>query len=117
MTYRDDCALPTGLLEQLSAQGLESLPEMIRILVNEAMKIERQLFLGARPYERTPERRGRANAFKTKKVRARMGEISFDVPQVRDGGFYPAALEKGLRSERALMLTLAEMYVQGLSTR
>lgn len=46
-----------------------------------------------------------------------MGEISFDVPQVREGGFYPQALEKGLRSERALNLALAERYVQGVSTR
>jgi transposase-like protein len=46
-----------------------------------------------------------------------MGEITFAVPQVREGGFYPSALEKGLRSERALKITLAEMYVQGVSTR
>jgi putative transposase len=39
------------------------------------------------------------------------------VPQVREDGFYPSALEKGLRSERALVTTLAEMYVQGVSTR
>jgi len=46
-----------------------------------------------------------------------MGKIAFDVPQVREGGFYPQALEKGLRSERALKLALAEMYIQGVSTR
>ncbi len=46
-----------------------------------------------------------------------MGEITFAVPQVREGGFYPSALEKGLRSEQALVTTLAEMYVQGVSTR
>jgi len=46
-----------------------------------------------------------------------LGEITFDIPQVREGGFYPEALEKGLRSERALRLALAEMYVQGVSTR
>jgi hypothetical protein len=40
-----------------------------------------------------------------------------EVPQVREGGFYPQALEKGLHSERALNLALAEMYVQGVSTR
>jgi putative transposase len=39
------------------------------------------------------------------------------VPQVREGGFYPSALEKGLRIERALVAALAEMYVQGVSTR
>lgn len=54
---------------------------------------------------------------KPKTVRTRMGEITFAVPQVREGGFYPSALEKGLRSERALTITLAEMYVQGVSTR
>ncbi|MRS05503.1 IS256 family transposase, partial [bacterium] len=50
-------------------------------------------------------------------VKTRVGEITFAVPQVREGGFYPTALEKGLRSERALTITLAEMYVQGVSTR
>ena len=39
------------------------------------------------------------------------------MPKVREGDFYPASLEKGLRSERALKLALAEMYVQGVSTR
>jgi transposase-like protein len=46
-----------------------------------------------------------------------MGQITFSVPQVRDSSFYPQSLEKGLRSERALKLALAEMYVQGVSTR
>jgi transposase-like protein len=46
-----------------------------------------------------------------------VGDITFSIPQVREGGFYPGALEKGLRSERALTLALAEMYVQGVSTR
>jgi putative transposase len=73
--------------------------------------------LQARPYERTEGRRGYANGYKPKRVKTRVGEINFEVPQVREGGFYPGALEKGLRSERALMLALAEMYVQGVSTR
>jgi putative transposase len=46
-----------------------------------------------------------------------VGSITFSIPQVREGGFYPEALEKGLRSERALLVALAEMYVQGVSTR
>jgi transposase-like protein len=81
------------------------------------MQIERQKHLGAGPYERSPERHGYANGYKPKTVKTRLGDITFDVPQVREGGFYPAALEKGLRSERALNLALAEMYVQGVSTR
>jgi transposase-like protein len=47
----------------------------------------------------------------------RVGELTFDVPQVRSGGFYPSALEQGTRTEQALNLALAEMYVQGVSTR
>lgn len=117
MTYQDDFTLPTELLEQVASEGLEAIPELLRVLVNAAMQVERQKHLGAGPYERSPQRQGHANGYKPKTVTTRMGKITFDVPQVREGGFYPGALEKGLRSERALNLTLAEMYVQGVSTR
>jgi putative transposase len=55
--------------------------------------------------------------FKPKTVQTRVGALTLAVPQTRGVGFYPSALEKGLRSERALKLALAEMYVQGVSTR
>jgi len=117
MIYKNDCTLPTEYLEQLTEQGLDGLPYLIRVMVNEAMRIERENYLGAKPYERSEERQGHANGYKPKTVRTRVGEVTFDIPQVREGGFYPHALEKGMRSERALLLTLAEMYVQGVSTR
>jgi transposase-like protein len=117
MIYGEDCTLPKEYLEKLTAEGLEGLPEMIQVLVNEAMQIERERYVNAKPYERKEGRRGHANGYKDKTVKTRVGEITFEVPQVREGGFYPAALEKGMRSERALTLTLAEMYVQGVSTR
>jgi len=117
MIYENDCTLPTEYLEQLSEQGLEGLPDLIRVMVNEAMRIERENYLGAKPYERSEERRGHANGYKPKTVKTRVGKVTFDIPQVREGGFYPQSLEKGMRSERALLLTLAEMYVQGVSTR
>src|SRR5579883_1997240 len=47
----------------------------------------------------------------------RLGDITFDVPQTRGVEFYPSALEKGVRSERALKVAIAEMYVHGVSTR
>jgi transposase-like protein len=90
---------------------------VIRIIINAAMHAERERHLQAAAYERTPERQGYANGYKAKTVTTRVGAITFDVPQVRDGSFYPTALEKGLRSERAFRLALAEMYVQGVSTR
>jgi transposase-like protein len=117
MTYQDDFTLPTELLEQVTEQGLDYLPELIRIVVNTAMQAERQKYIGVGPYERSAERQGQRNGFKPKTVRTRIAPITFDIPQVREGGFYPQALEKGLRSERALMIALAEMYVQGVSTR
>lgn len=101
----------------LLAQGLDGAGEALRILVNEAAKIERSEYLGARSHERTPERRDHANGFKPKTMLTRMGEITFAVPQTRESGFYPSALEKGTRTEQALNLALAEMYVQGVSTR
>jgi transposase-like protein len=118
MTYQQsDFTLPAELLEQIAEQGFEALPDLIRIVINEAMRIERQQYLGVAPYQRSPERRGHGNGFKDHTERTRLGEITFAVPQVREGGFFPQALEKGLRSERALTLSLAEMYVQGVSTR
>lgn len=113
MTHQNDYTFS----EDLVSKGLEAVPEMMRVLINQAMQVERSKYLRADEYERTEERKGHANGYKPKTVRTRMGEITFAVPQVREGGFYPSALEKGLRSERALTITLAEMYVQGVSTR
>ena len=117
MIYKDDCTLPKEYLKQLTEQGLDGLPDLIRVMVNEAMQIERENYLQAKPYERSQDRQGHANGYKPKTVKTRVGQVTFEIPQVREGGFYPHSLEKGMRSERALLLTLAEMYVQGVSTR
>jgi len=117
MTYEEDYTIPEEIMEQICEQGFDALPELIRIVLNAAMYIERQKHIGAGPYERTPERQGHANGFKPKTVATRMGKITMAIPQVRDCDFYPSSLDKGIRSERALKLALAEMYVQGVSTR
>ena len=117
MTHLSHYSLSDDLVEMITEKGLDCLPELIRIVINAAMRAERQRYLRAEPYERTPERRGQANGYKLKEVKTRMGRVSFEIPQVREGGFYPQSLEKGLRSERALKMALAEMYVQGVSTR
>jgi putative transposase len=101
----------------LLAQGLDGAGEALRILVNEAAKIERSEYLKAAPFERNAARVDYANGFKNKTLLTRVGAIDFSVPQVRQSGFYPSALERGSRSERAMNLALAEMYVQGVSTR
>jgi transposase-like protein len=105
------------VLELLTEQGTDGLLEAARILLDAAMLFERERFLNAAPYERTPERRDVANGFKPKRLRTRLGDLDLRVPQVRSSEFYPQALERGTRSERAVKLALAEMYVQGVSTR
>lgn len=113
MTHRNDYTFT----DELAGKGLEAVPELLRVLINNAMQVERSRYLQAEEYERTEERIGHANGYKPKTVHTRVGDITFAVPQVREGGFYPSALEKGMRSERALMCALAEMYIQGVSTR
>jgi len=117
MTHQNDYTFSPDLLEDLMNKGLDGVTKLVQIVVNEAMRAERERYLQAGDYERTDERQGYSNGYKPKKVNTRMGEITFAIPQVREGGFYPSSLEKGMRSERALMITLAEMYVQGVSTR
>ena len=56
-----DFTLPAELLEQIAEQGFDALPELIRIVINDAMRLERQNYLGVAPYQRSPERRGRAS--------------------------------------------------------
>lgn len=117
MTHQNDYNLSADLAEELLSSGLDGLPELMRIIVNSAMQCEREKYLQADEYERTDQRQGYANGYKPKTVKTRLGDITFSIPQVREGCFYPSALDKGLRSERALTVTLAEMYVQGISTR
>jgi len=131
MTHRDDRnrfeldaqaeAIGSGsfqeILELLINHGFEGMARAIETLLNEAMKLQRSQVLGAQLYERTPERRGYANGYKPKTVQARVGALELAVPQTRGIEFYPSALERGTRSERALALAVAEMYLQGVSTR
>jgi transposase-like protein len=105
------------VFQSLAEQGFDGMAQAMQVLLNECMKIERQQALGAAPFERSKERRGQANGFKPKHVKTRIGELQLAVPQVRGMQFYPSALERGVRSEKALKLALAEMYVQGVSTR
>ena len=106
-----------GLCEIICEQGFEGMGQVIQVLMNEAMKVERSKFLGTQPYERSPERQDYANGFKDKTVKTRLGMLDLQVPQVRGCDFYPQALERGLRSEQALRMSVAEMYLQGVSTR
>ena len=118
MAPQADSTVVDTIMQLLSEHGLAHLNEALRLLLNEAMRIERSHVLQAQPYQRTAARQGYANGYKSKTLATRRGALTVEVPQVRgDVDFYPSALERGVRSERALKLAVAEMYVQGVSTR
>ena len=65
----------------LLANGLDGAGEALRILVDEASKIERVHYLNAQPHERTADRTDDANGFKPKTVMTRVGEQPLTYPR------------------------------------
>ena len=106
-----------AVIEALSSSERDNMKPLLEAVLNAAMKAERDQALQAGPYERSKKRVGYANGFKDKNLNSRMGGLALKVPQTRGTDFYPGCLEKGLRSERALKLAVAEMYLKGVSTR
>lgn len=107
------------LMEQLIESGPDGMASAFIALMNLAMRIDRERHLGAQAYERSPDRSGYANGYKRKRIDTAAGTLSVQVPKSRGGEtpFYPQALERGRRSSRAVMLAIAQMYIQGVSTR
>lgn len=97
----------------------EGAPKIMEIIMNAAMIVERNAHLHAAPHQRCEERTGYANGFKPRSLNTSMGKLDLAIPQVRNSEepFYTSLLEKGSRSERALKASIAEMYIQGVSTR
>ena len=116
---KDQDSAVEALVAQLIEGGSENMATVFAGLFNLAMRIERERFLGAGHYERTPERRGYANGTRPKKIDTPAGTVRLEVPKTagHEAPFYPQALERGRRSCRAVMLAVAEMYIKGVSTR
>ncbi len=106
MTCQPDCSQFDLAMELLIENGFDNVADVVGVLMNTAMQIERSRHLQAIPYERTDDRRGYANGYKSKTMKTRFGEVKLAVPQTRDCEFYPQSLERGQRSERALKLAL-----------
>ena len=111
---KDQDSAVEALVEQLIEGGSENMATVFAGLFNLAMRIERERFLGAGHYERTPERRGYANGTRPKKIDTPAGTVRLEVPKTagHEAPFYPQALERGRRSCRAVMLAVAEMYIK-----
>lgn len=87
-------------------------------IVNRAMAAEMADHLQAQQYQRTDSRRGYRNGSKSRSLATRVGSLDLSVPQVRGcEPYHPSMFSRFQRSERALLVTCAEMYFQGVSTR
>ncbi len=96
-------------------------PDFLRFIVERVvqavLEAEMTAHLHAEPYERSAERRGYRNGSKPRQLNTRVGTLTLQVPQDRDGTFSTQLFARYQRNEKALVLALMEMYVEGVSTR
>jgi len=110
------------LVEEM-AQGTllddpDFLKEIVERVLQEILEAEMTEHLGAAPYERSEGRKGHRNGYKRRTLRTRVGTLNLLVPQDREGTFSTTRLfSRYQRNEKALVLALMEMYIEGVSTR
>jgi putative transposase len=116
VAYRERTDIPAATQSILTDD-----PDFLRVLVERVVQAvlaaETSAHLHAEPYERSPERRGYRNGSKPRQLNTRVGTLSLQVPQDRDGTFSTQLFARYQRNEKALVLALMEMYVEGVSTR
>ncbi len=93
------------------------LKEIVERVVQELLEAQMTEHVGAAPYERTDARKGQRNGHKPRTLRTRVGTLNLLVPQDREGTFSTRLFCRYQRNEKALVLALMEMYVEGVSTR
>jgi transposase-like protein len=104
-------------VNELFAKSPDRLREIVRTVMQEMLEAGMNDTLGAEKGERTAARLGYRSGYYTRTLVTRVGKLELRVPQDRDGRFSTELFERYQRSEQALVATLAEMYVQGVSTR
>jgi putative transposase len=93
------------------------LREIVELVVQQLLEAEMTEHIGAAPYERSATRVGHRNGYKPRALRTRVGTLNLLVPQDREGTFSTRLFARYQRNEKALVLALMEMYVEGVSTR
>ena len=104
-------------LQQLLRENEELMKPLIQSVVQEVLEAQMSAALGADKGERTAERLGYRSGYYTRWLITRVGRIELRVPQDRQGRFSTEVFERYQRSEKALVSSIIEMYVQGVSTR
>ena len=111
-------AKPTiAAVNELFSKSPDGLREIVRAVMQEMLEAEMTDAVGAEKGERTAARLGYRSGYYARTLVTRVGKLELRVPQDRDGRFSTELFERYQRSEQALVATLAEMYVQGVSTR
>ena len=104
-------------IKGLLSTDKEFLKPIVRAILQEVLEAEMTEALGAGKGERVEGRLGYRSGYYGRSLVTRIGKIELRVPQDRQGRFSTELFERYQRSEKALMAALAEMYVQGVSTR
>src|SRR5438309_5223401 len=104
-------------VKALVAEDEEFLRALVRAALQEVLEAEMSEAVGAEKGERTAGRQGYRSGYYDRTLITRVGKLELRVPQDRMGRFSTELFERYQRSERALVAALAEMYVQGVSTR
>lgn len=103
--------------QEAVAEGDDGMRRMLERVVQQVLEAEMTSFLGVESYERSGERKGYRNGYKPRMLKTRVGELELLVPKDRDGQFHTELFERYQRSEKALVLAIMQMYVEGVSTR
>lgn len=109
-------ALPE-VVRPLGGADPDALRQLIEAAVQQTLEREFAQFLGAAAYERTAERQGVRNGTRPRTLVTRVGRLTLRVPRDRASAFEPTVFARYQRHEQALVATLAECYLQGVSTR
>ena len=117
MARRDDGKGLLALWQEAIGEGEDPLRGLVEQVLEWVLEEELTQFLRAEPNERTAERRGYRNGHRPRRLVTRVGRLELLVPRDREGRFRTELFERYQRSEKALVLALMEMYVQGVSTR
>ena len=104
-------------VKALLAEDRDFLRPLVQAVLQELLEAEMTEALGAEKGERTPLRLGHRSGYYGRTLVTRVGKLELRVPQDREGRFSTELFERYQRAEQALVATLAEMYVQGVSTR
>ena len=104
-------------LEALLGQQGDLFKRLLKESLQEVLEAEMTEVIGAATGERTAERSGYRAGYYSRSLITRIGKLELRVPRDRDGRFSTELFERYQRSEKALVSALAEMYVQGVSTR